>query len=136
MSHLKSTLTILLAVCIFGSALVACSSAAPTPPAYDPNKKYVAFAVVNVPAAADILSTAKQQAAADGFEIGPVEYYSPQNPNFDALVKKLTESKQITLIWVVGGVMDVPAIRKSATKLGYSGSSRFSPVAGQSMPGQ
>ena len=124
---------------ILAISLPACSTQATPAPqgiTYDPAKKYAAFAVVNLPASASILDTSKRQSATDGLEIGPIEYYNSQTNDFDPIVQKLTVSKQITVIWVLGGVMDVPAIRKSAAKFGYAGGFRFMPVSGQNLPGQ
>ncbi|RPJ63435.1 MAG: hypothetical protein EHM12_02305 [Dehalococcoidia bacterium] len=136
MSHHKYIKFLILITFILAIILPACSTSAPQGITYDPAKKYAAFAVVNLPASASILDTAKRESAADGFEIGPIEYYNSQTTNFDPIVQKLTASKQITVIWVMGGLMDVPAIRKSAAKFGYAGGFRFMPVSGQSVPGQ
>ena len=126
----------ILITCVFTGVFSACSSQATQNTNFDPAKKYAAFAVVNLPASASILANAKQQSTADGLEIGPIEYYSSQTKDFDPIVKKLTVSKQITVIWVVGGLMDVPSVRKSATKFGFAGTTRFMPVSDQSLPGQ
>jgi hypothetical protein len=136
MSYRNSVKALVLITCALTGIVSACSSQAIPTANYDPAKKYAAFAVVNLPSSASILDNAKQQSVADGLEIGPIEYYSSQTKDFDPIVKKLTVSKQITVIWVVGGLMDVPAVRKSATKFGFAGTTRFMPVPGQSIPGQ
>ena len=136
MSHHKYIKSLILITFVFAIFLSSCSTPAPQGATYDPAKKYAAFAVVNLPASASILETAKRQSAADGLEIGPIEYYNSQTSDFDPIIQKLTVSKQITVIWVLGGLMDVPAVRKSATKFGYAGGYRFMPVSGQSVPGQ
>jgi hypothetical protein len=136
MSHHKNINLLILITFVFAIFLSACSTPAPQGTTYDPAKKYAAFAVVNLPVSAAILEKAKQESAADGLEIGPIEYYNGQTSNFDSIVQKLTVSKQITIIWVLGGLMDVPAVRKSAAKFGYAGGFRFMPVSGQSLPGQ
>jgi hypothetical protein len=126
----------ILITCVFTGVFSACSSQATQNTNFDPAKKYAAFAVVNLPASASILDNAKRQSTVDGLEIGPIEYYSSQTKDFDPIAKKLTISKQITVIWVVGGLMDVPAMRKSAAKFGFAGNVRFMPVSGQAVPGQ
>ncbi|MBN1374849.1 MAG: hypothetical protein JXA01_01700 [Dehalococcoidia bacterium] len=136
MTKRKFILACILLTCTIATILPACSVQEEQTVSYDPAKKYAAFAVINIPASESILATAKQQSTADGFEIGPIEYYSTQTTNFDSVVKKLTVSQQITLIWIIGGVMDVPAIRKSTAKFGYAGGYRFMPVQGQTVPNQ
>jgi hypothetical protein len=136
MSYSHIIKAFILVTCVLTGIFSACSPQATQSTTYDPAKKYAAFAVVNLPASASILDTAKRQSIADGLEIGPIEYYSPQTTDFDPVLKKLTTSKQITVIWVVGGLMDVPTVRKSAAKFGFAGSFRFMPVPGQTVPGQ
>ena len=136
MSYHTSAKVFILLICILAITLSACSTQAAQSISYDPAKKYAAFAVIDSSASASILDTAKQQSIADGFEIGPIEYYSNQTQDFDSIVQKLTVSKQITLIWILGDLMDAPAIRKSAAKFGYSGGYRILPVSGQSLPKQ
>ncbi len=136
MSYRNSIKAFILVTCVLTGIFSACSSQATQSTSYDPAKRYAAFAVVNLPASAGILANAKQQSTADGLEIGPIEYYSPQTTDFDPVVKKLTVSKQITVIWVVGGLMDVPTVRKSAAKFGFTGGFRFMPVSSQTIPGQ
>jgi hypothetical protein len=136
MPYLKSIKALALIICVLAGTFSACSSPAAQTTTYDPTKKYAAFAVVNLPASAGVLSTAKQQAIADGLEIGPIEYYGTTTTNFDPIVKKLAASKQVSVIWVIGGLMDVPAMRKSAAALGFAGTIRFNPVASQATPGQ
>jgi hypothetical protein len=136
MSYRNLIKAFILVTCILTGIFSACSSPVTQNTNYDPSKKYAAFAVVNLPASASILDNAKQQSAVDGFEIGPIEYYSTQTKDFDPIAKKLTISKQITVIWVIGGLMDVPAMRKSAAKFGFAGNVRFMPVSGQAVPGQ
>jgi hypothetical protein len=136
MSYRNLIKALILVTCILTGILSACSSPVTQNTNFDPSKKYAAFAVVNLPASASILDEAKRQSGVDGLEIGPIEYYSTQTKDFDPVAKKLTVSKQITVIWVVGGLMDVPAMRKSAAKFGFAGNVRFMPVSGQAVPGQ
>jgi len=123
-------------ICAMAVVLTSCSSQAAQTTNYDPAKKYAAFIVMNSPNSAAVLDNAKQQSTADGYENGPVEYYTPPAKDFDPIVKKVTPSKQITLIWVIGNLMDVPAVRKSATNLGFKGTTRFMPLSGSAIPGQ
>jgi hypothetical protein len=134
--YIKLIILTALSLAIFLPACSAPASQSPQSATYDPSKKYAAFAVVNSPSSAAILETAKRQSGADGLEIGPIEYYNGSTTNFDTIVQKLTVSKQIIVIWVLGGVVDVPAVRKSAAKFGFSGGFRFMPVSGQAVPGQ
>ena len=136
MSYLKFILSLVLTVCISAGIFSACSSAAAQTSNYDPNKKYAAFIVMNGPTSAAALANAKQQSTADGYENGPVEYYTPPIKDFDAIIKKVTPSKQITLIWVIGNLLDLPTIRKSAETLGFKGTFRFFPMSGAVSPVQ
>lgn len=140
MSLDTSARLLIITVCILLITFLSCAAPANQTASkninYDPGKKYAAFAVKDSPASAEILSTAKQQSIVDGFEIGPIEYYTDQNQDFDPVVKKLIASKQVTLIWVVGDLMALPAVRKSASKLGYSGGFRLMTVTGQALPSQ
>jgi hypothetical protein len=97
---------------------------------YDPEKKYAAFLVVNSPQSGSILATAKEKSTIESYEIGPVVYYEPGTKDFEALVKKLTPSKQVSLIWVLGSLFDTPNIQKALTAAGYKGFIRYMPVSG------
>jgi hypothetical protein len=136
MPYLKSIKPLILTICILAGMFSACATPAAQTTTYDPNKKYAAFIVMNVPGSAAVLANAKQQSIADGYENGPVEYYTPPAKGFDTIVKKVTPSKQITLICVIGNLMDVPTIRKSADTLGYKGTIRFFPLSGAAYPVQ
>jgi hypothetical protein len=136
MPHLKSIKALALTICVLGGMLFACSTPAAQTTSYDPNKKYAAFIVMNSPTSPAALANAKQQSMADGYENGPVEYYDPPAKGFDTIVKKVTPSKQITLIWVIGNLMDMPTIRKSAEGLGFKGTFRFFPLSGAVSPVQ
>lgn len=134
MPYHKSIKALALTICILAGMLSACSTPAAQTTNYDPNKKYAAFIVMNDPSSAAALANAKQQSMADGYENGPVEYYSLPAKGFDTIVKKVTPSKQITLIWVIGNLMDMPTIRKSAESFGYKGTLRYFPLSGAVSP--
>lgn len=133
MSYVKS---LTLTICILAGIFSACSSPAAQTTSYDPNKQYAAFIVMSSPASAASLANAQRQSTADGYENGPVEYYSLPTKDFDPIVKKVTPSTQITLIWVIGNLMDVPTVRKSAATLGFKGTFRFMPLSGAVAPVQ
>lgn len=96
---------------------------------YDPAKKYAAFLVVNVPNSKSALENAKSKSTADGYEIGPIEYYDPGAKDFEPIIKKLIPSQQITLIWISGSLLDSPNIQKAINAMGYKGGVRYMPVS-------
>ena len=102
----------------------------PQTPVFDPNKQYAAFLVVNTPQSAEVLKNVKQKSIDEGFEAGPVVYYAPGTVDFEALVNRLTASKQVTLIWVIGSLFDSPNIQKALSAAGYKGQVRYAPVTG------
>lgn len=95
---------------------------------YDPSKNYAAILVINSPNSTNILDTIKQKSINEGYEIGPVVYYNPGTTDFEPLIQKLTPSKQITLIWIAGSLMDVPNIQKAIKKIEYKGFIRYMPA--------
>ena len=128
MSHkLISRLMMMMIIILLDFA--ACAGQSQTP-AYDPNKQYVAFLVVNTPQSAEILKNVKQRSTVEGFESGPVVYYEPGITDFAAPVNKLIASKQVILIWVIGSLFDSPNIQKALSAAGYEGQVRYAPVTG------
>jgi hypothetical protein len=116
--------------------LAACSANPPQQqaPQYDPAKNYAAFLVVNTPQSADALKAAKEKSARESYEIGPVVYYEPGTQDFVPLVKKLTPSKQVSLIWVVGSLLDTPNIQKAMAAAEIKGYLRYMPVTAPATP--
>lgn len=102
----------------------------PQTPVFDPNKQYAAFLVVNIPQSTDVLENVEQKSIAEGFELGPVVYYTPGTTDFEASVNTLTASKQVTLIWIIGSLFDSPNIQKALSAAGYKGQVRYAPVTG------
>jgi hypothetical protein len=110
------------------AVLPSCSSQ-PTPQSiYDPAKHYAAFLVLNNPNSANVLDSVKGKSVGDGYEIGPVEYYAAGTTDFETAIKKLTPSKQITVLYVVANMMDVPNIQKGIAKVAFKGEVRYMPV--------
>ncbi len=128
---LRKSIIIVVISCIICSGLAACSQQAPAT-VYDPNKQYAAYLVVNTPQASQALNSAQQKSALEGFVNGPVVYYEPGTQDFEEHFKKLTPSKQVSLIWVVGSLLDTPGIQKALTTSGYKGQFRYEPVTATS----
>jgi len=120
---------VLTVISIFVLNLTACGSQQQAQTAqYDPSKEYAAFLVVNSTLAENSLNSARERSTRDGYEIGPVVYYNPGTQDFEALFKKLTPSKQISLIWIVGSLLDTPNIQKAIAATEYKGQIRYMPV--------
>lgn len=119
--------SIILFVCFFTT----CSTTIKQKPDYDINKEYAAFLVVNYPQSTDILNTAKDKSVGEGYEIGPVVFYEPGTTDFTYKIKQLIPSKQISLIWIISSLFDVPNIQKALTGAEYKGYVRYMPVSGQ-----
>jgi hypothetical protein len=135
MPHHKSTTFLILTVCIIGTLMASCSTPVAQQPVYDTSKIYAAFLVLNSPNWTGALDDIKNISVADGFEIGPMEYYNAGTVDFEPILKKLTPSKQVTLIWVAGNIMDVPNIQKAISKVSFKGQIRYAkPIAGQAVP--
>jgi hypothetical protein len=119
------------AIMIITSILLAsCSPQTAQKTAYDPSKNYAAFLVLENPNSAGVLKSIKSRSTDSGYELGPVEYYRPGTNDFEPVLKKLTPSKQITLLWVAGNIMDTPNIQKGLAKVQYKGEVRYMPVGG------
>jgi hypothetical protein len=115
--------------------LAACAASQPKPaPQYDPAKNYAAYLVVNTPQSADALKAAKQLSAKDNYEIGPIVYYEPGTQDFSPFVKQLTPSKQVSLIWIVGSLLDTPNIQKALAAAEIKAFLRYMPVTAPATP--
>lgn len=92
---------------------------------YDLSKQYVAFLVMNTPVGKSTLEGAKQRAAKETYEIGPVGYYNPGTTDFESILSKLTASSQVKLVWIIGSASDINDIRAALTKVSYQGACRY-----------
>lgn len=128
---LQKTVFLVFTLFVLYTTVAGCSQQAQAP-VYDPGKQYAAYLVVKSPQATQALNTAKQKSSMEGFLTGPIVYYEPGTKDFDEHFKQLTPSKQISLIWVVGSLLDTPNIQKALSNSGYKGQLRYEPVTGTS----
>jgi hypothetical protein len=125
----KHILTAILSLAIVFTVLTtACTQATVKEVVYDTSKDYVSFIVVNAGNSGDLLENAKTMSKAQGFEIGPVQFYEPGATDFTAIAKGVTPSPQIKLIWIIGSLLDSPKIQKALDTSGYRGGMRYMPV--------
>jgi len=96
---------------------------------YDPSKNYAAFLVLDNDTGINSLATMKQRSIGEGLEIGPIEFYKVGTKDFSSILKKLTVSKQVTVVWLICSVWDVPDIKKGMEGLEYAGPYRYVPIA-------
>jgi hypothetical protein len=96
---------------------------------YDPSKNYAAFLVLDNDTGRSSLATMKQRSIGEGWEIGPIEFYKQGLKDFAPILKKLTASKQVTVVWIISSVWDVPDIKKGMEGLEYTGPYRYVPIA-------
>jgi hypothetical protein len=96
---------------------------------YDPSKNYAAFLVLDNETGRTSLATMQQRSTGEGLEIGPVEFYKPGTKDFAPILKRLTASKQVTLVWIISSLWDVPDIKKGMEGLEYAGPYRYVPIA-------
>ncbi len=96
---------------------------------YDPAENYTAFLVLDNQVGRDSLATMKQRSIDEGFEIGPIEYYKQGAKEFGPILKRLTASKQVTVVWVISSVWDIPNIKKGMEGLEYKGPYRYVPIS-------
>jgi hypothetical protein len=96
---------------------------------YDPSKNYAAFLVLDNDTGRSSLATMKQRSIGEGWEIGPIEFYKQGTKDFAPLLKKLTASKQVVVVWIISSVWDVPDIKKGMEGIEYAGPYRYVPIA-------
>jgi hypothetical protein len=113
-----------------GAAQNAAPSAAPTV-AYDPAKTYASFLVVNTAIGKNSLESMKRHSTDEQYEIGPIEYYDPGSKDFESILRKLTVSTQVKLVWIISSVWDIPDIKTAMTKIDYKGAYRYVPISDQ-----
>ena len=93
---------------------------------YDPAKRYAAFLVPNSEFGKASLEAMKKQCASEGLEIGPIEYYTTGTKDFEPALKKLTASKQITVVCInFSSITDISNIKQSMSKIEYTGAFRY-----------
>jgi hypothetical protein len=109
-------------------ALLSCTTPAGQTPIYDSSKSYVAFLVLDTVNGKTTLENLKQRSLSEGYEIGPAEFYIAGTKDFEPIIKTLTPSPQIKLIWIASSLLDVPDIQKALTKLEYQGQIRYMPA--------
>ncbi|MHB8084231.1 MAG: hypothetical protein ACYDHZ_00190 [Dehalococcoidia bacterium] len=70
----------------------------------------------------------KQQTLAENIEIGPIEYYTQGTQDFEPILTRLTANKQVKLVWIISGIMDVPQIKTAMPKITFAGQYRYAPI--------
>jgi len=125
--NLHKSIYIILAIAVAWTAgFTACSKPADQGFNYDPAKNYAAFLVPNSEVGKTTLENMKRQSAGEGLEIGPVEYYAAGTIDFAPVLKKLTASKQVTVVWInFSSIGDINNIKTSMEKIEYMGSYRY-----------
>lgn len=108
------------------SLMTACTVKQPPAMVYDPAKNYAAFLVLDTDLGKAKLNAMKTQSAQEGLEIGRIEYYATGTKDFEPALKRLTESKQVSVVWIYfASIMDVSNIKQSMGKLDYAGAYRY-----------
>jgi hypothetical protein len=119
------------AMLILGALLASCSQKPVQGFVYDPAKNYAAFLVINTPVGKTALESMKKHSTAEQYEIGPVEYYEPGSKDFESILRKLTVSKQVKLVWIISSLWDVADIKAAMAKVDYKGPYRYAPITDQ-----
>ncbi len=101
---------------------------------FDPSKKYATFLVIDNETGRSTLAAMKQRSTGEGYEIGPVEFYKQGTKDFAPMLKKITGSKQVAVVWVISSIWDVNDIKSGMEGLDYSGPYRYVPISGESGP--
>jgi hypothetical protein len=131
--RLKLFVSIYTALVLLLLSCAACSLLPGQAFTYDPSKSYASFLVLDNETGRSILAMMKQRSVGEGYEIGPIEYYKQGTKDFAPMLKKLTGSKQVTTVWVISSVWDIPDIKKGMEGLDYSGPFRYVPISGGSV---
>lgn len=71
----------------------------------------------------------QQRSIGEGWEIGPIEFYKQGARDFAPMLKKLTASKQVTVVWIISSIWDIPDIKKGMEGLEYAGPFRYVPIS-------
>jgi hypothetical protein len=96
---------------------------------YDPSKNYATFLVLDNDTGRSSLATMQQRSTGEGLEIGPVEFYKQGAKDFGPVLKKLTASKQVTVVWIISSIWDINEIKNGMTDLEYTGAFRYVPIS-------
>ena len=113
----------------------ACSQKTQPAFVYDPAKAYAAFLVVDSEYGRSSLESMKANSAKENLDIGRIEYYKPGTEEFGLVLSRLTESKQVRVVWVIANIIDINNIKNGQAALeGYQGSYRYVPIMEQSGP--
>lgn len=132
--RLKLLIASLAALVLFALPCGACSLLPQQGFTYDPSKSYASFLVLDNETARSSLATMKQRSVAEGLEIGPVEFYKQGTKDFAPVLKKLTSSKQVVVVWIISSIWDVNDIKKGMEGLDYSGPFRYVPISEEAGP--
>jgi hypothetical protein len=131
--NLHKSIYIILGVAIAWTAgLTACSKPVDQGITYDPAKNYAAFLVLNTDVGKASLETMKKRSTDEGLEIGPIEYYTAGAKDYELILKKLTVSKQVTVVWIIASLWDINDMKTSMEKIEYRGPYRYVPISDQS----
>lgn len=124
---LRKSMHIILGIAVACTAgLSGCLNQAGQGIAYDPAKNYAAFLAPNSDFGKASVEAMKVKVAADGLEIGPVEYYTTGTKDFAPALKKLTASKQVTVVCInFSSITDISNIKQSMVDLDYTGAYRY-----------
>jgi hypothetical protein len=96
---------------------------------FDPSKNYASFLVLDNDTGRDSLATMTQRSIDEGLTIGPIEFYKQGQKDFAPMLKKLTASKQVKVLWIISSVWDITDIKKGLEGLEYVGPFRYVPIA-------
>lgn len=125
----ENTIPLLVLIIILLPA-ISISCAGSSQVTYDPAKTYAAVIAIDLPSARATIDDIRQKSAAEGFKLGPVQYYQMGNGDFVTIVNKITSRAHIGLLWIAGGLEDIPRIQDAVIKARYSGQTRLMPVSG------
>ncbi len=125
--NLHKVMYIILGIALVWTAgLTACLNQAGQGINYDPARNYAAFLAPNSDFGKASVEAMKVKVAGEGLEIGPVEYYTPGTKDFAPALKKLTASKQVTVVCInFSSITDISNIKQSMAGLDYTGSYRY-----------
>jgi hypothetical protein len=124
--YMAFSVSIILALLSAGCALIPDQGIS-----YDPAKRYAAFLVLNNDIAKGSLATMQKRSTDEQLEIGPVEYYNAGTKDFETALKKLTASKQVTVVWIITDFLHVNDIKAAMANIEYKGPYRYALVSGQ-----
>lgn len=124
---LRKSMYIILGIAVACTAgLSACLNQAGQGITYDPAKNYAAFLAPNSDFGKASVEAMKVKVAAEGLAIGPVEYYTTGTRDFAPALKKLTASKQVTVVCInFSSITDISNIKQSMVDLDYTGAYRY-----------